>query len=100
MARIMLVVSLVFLTYLQVASTSSSGVKCVQHSECPETMACESESSLCVDPCLAHSKCGTAASCHVYEHLASCRCDPGTEGDPYRSCSSSTVNLLVYGRLG
>ncbi|XP_047999459.1 uncharacterized protein LOC125236625 [Leguminivora glycinivorella] len=103
MARIILVVSLVFLTYLQVASTSSSGEKCVQHSECPEKMACESESFQCVDPCLAliaHNKCGTAATCIVDEHVAKCRCDPGTVGDPYKSCSSSVYDVLLQGGVG
>ncbi|XP_047999456.1 uncharacterized protein LOC125236624 isoform X1 [Leguminivora glycinivorella] len=90
MARIWVVVSLVLVAYLQVTYG-----KCAQHSECPEKMACES--SQCVDPCLAHRKCGTTASCHVYEHLASCHCNPGTLGNPYESCSSSTYDVLTQG---
>ncbi|XP_061722253.1 uncharacterized protein LOC133528800 [Cydia pomonella] len=96
MARIWLVACLVLVAYLQV--TSCDGGKCVQHSECSEKMSCDSESSQCVDPCLTHRKCGTAATCSVDdEHLAKCRCDPGTAGNPYESCSSSTYDILSAG---
>ncbi|XP_047999451.1 uncharacterized protein LOC125236622 isoform X3 [Leguminivora glycinivorella] len=103
MAWSCLVAFWVFVGYLQVASCDLPE-KCVQHSECPEKMACESESSVRgVDPCLAslaHAKCGTAASCVVDEHVAKCRCDPGTLGDPYESCSSSVYDVLLQGGVG
>ena len=43
----------------------------------------------CIDPC--PGVCGSHATCKVNNHQPSCVCDPGYEGDPFRTCSPRTT---------
>lgn len=56
--------------------------ECVLNSDCPSNKACQNQK--CVDPC--PGTCGTNAICQVINHLPSCECYPGYNGDPYRLC--------------
>jgi hypothetical protein len=55
--------------------------ECTLNSDCPNHLACVSEK--CTDPC----NCGTGAICRVENHIASCQCQPGFNGDAYKGCT-------------
>ncbi|EAT34892.1 AAEL012905-PA [Aedes aegypti] len=57
--------------------------ECVLNSDCPSNRACVS--SKCKDPC--PGTCGQNAECQVVNHLPSCTCFVGYEGDPFRYCN-------------
>ena len=58
--------------------------ECLRNRDCPLTLACIDLK--CRDPC----NCARNAHCDVKNHIASCTCLPGYEGDPYkRGCSKS-----------
>lgn len=40
----------------------------------------------CQDPCALGSPCGRDALCVAVAHAATCRCPPGTQGDPRGAC--------------
>jgi hypothetical protein len=46
----------------------------------------------CQDPCVLGSPCGRDAICEVVAHVPSCRCPPGTQGDPRRACISAVCH--------
>ncbi len=58
---------------------------CKNDNECPLSKACIFPQRECEDPC-RYEKCGTRATCSTRNHLAMCKCDPGTKGNPYREC--------------
>lgn len=57
--------------------------ECVLNSDCPSNRACIN--SKCKDPC--PGTCGQNADCQVVNHLPSCTCLVGYEGDPFRYCN-------------
>uniref|UniRef100_A0A6E8W1C0 Dumpy n=1 Tax=Anopheles coluzzii TaxID=1518534 RepID=A0A6E8W1C0_ANOCL len=57
--------------------------ECVLNSDCPSNRACVRNK--CQDPC--PGTCGQNADCQVVNHLPSCTCFPGYEGDPFRYCN-------------
>lgn len=57
--------------------------ECVVNSDCASNRACVNQK--CVDPC--PGTCGQNAECFVRNHLATCNCLFGYQGDPYRYCS-------------
>lgn len=56
--------------------------ECTINSECPSKEACIRQK--CKDPC--PGSCGQNAQCNVINHLPTCTCVPGYEGDPFISC--------------
>ena len=60
--------------------------ECVTNSDCALNLACVNFK--CKNPCLG--TCGLNAQCHVVNHLATCSCYSGYNGDPYRICQIST----------
>lgn len=57
--------------------------ECTIHSECPGNEACINEK--CRDPCLG--ACGAESRCSVLNHIPSCSCPDGYEGNPFQHCS-------------
>ncbi|KAG8227100.1 hypothetical protein J437_LFUL007437 [Ladona fulva] len=57
--------------------------ECVLNTDCPSNKACIGNK--CKDPC--PGTCGQNADCHVINHLPSCNCRSGYQGDPFRYCS-------------
>lgn len=56
--------------------------ECVLNSDCPSNLACVNQK--CRDPC--PGTCGQNAECQVVNHLATCNCLTGYNGDPYSVC--------------
>ena len=56
--------------------------ECTTSAECPANKACQNFK--CVDPC--PGLCGVNAQCRVINHVATCTCNTGYVGDPFRSC--------------
>ena len=65
--------------------------ECVVNAECPRHLACVNQH--CVDPC--PGVCGYHATCHVNNHIANCRCDPGYTGDAFIGCSRITTRKTL-----
>lgn len=57
--------------------------ECVLNSDCASNRACIRNK--CQDPC--PGTCGQNADCQVVNHLPSCTCWTGYEGDPFRYCN-------------
>jgi hypothetical protein len=57
--------------------------ECVLNSDCASSLACIRNK--CKDPC--PGTCGHNAICQVVNHLPSCSCLSGYNGDPYRQCN-------------
>ena len=69
--------------------------ECVLNSDCPSNRACVRNK--CLDPC--PGTCGQNANCQVVNHLPSCTCIPGYEGDPFRYCNiqqRERKHIFVY----
>ena len=56
--------------------------ECTINADCPSNKACQRLH--CVDPC--PGLCGVNAQCRVINHIATCTCNEGYEGDPFTSC--------------
>lgn len=56
--------------------------ECLQNSDCLPHLACAN--SKCKDPC--PGTCGANAQCEVINHLPSCTCNAGFNGDAFRNC--------------
>lgn len=56
--------------------------ECQLNSECPSNQACIRQH--CRDPC--PGICGSNAECAVVNHIPSCACVRGYEGDPFQGC--------------
>ena len=56
--------------------------ECTINADCPSNKACQRLH--CVDPCPGLS--GVNAQCRVINHIATCTCNEGYEGDPFNSC--------------
>lgn len=56
--------------------------ECTLNTECPSKRACINNK--CVDPCIG--TCGVNAICDVSNHIPSCSCPQGQEGDPFVVC--------------
>lgn len=57
--------------------------ECTGNSECSRNLACINLK--CKDPCI--NACGVEADCTVFNHIPSCSCPPGTEGNALQYCS-------------
>lgn len=57
--------------------------ECIGNSDCPSNRACVRNK--CTDPC--PGTCGQNADCQVVNHMPSCTCRIGFNGDPYRYCN-------------
>lgn len=64
-------------------SNFSAKPECTTDPECPDHLACITEK--CQNPCFT-STCGVNAECRVIKHRATCICNRGYVGDPYRIC--------------
>ncbi|KAF2352424.1 EGF-like domain, partial [Trinorchestia longiramus] len=60
-------------------------VDCNRNEDCPEQESCEN--FVCVDPCQRNNLCPATAMCYTKSNKATCKCPPGTEGDPMVRCS-------------
>lgn len=56
--------------------------ECVLSSDCPTNKACIRNK--CEDPCVGI--CGVQSQCSVINHVPTCTCQPGYEGDPFIEC--------------
>lgn len=67
--------------------------ECVINSECPSNQACVNNK--CADPC-GQSICGNNAKCYTTNHVPSCVCSEGYEGDAINGCYSppSTPTII------
>ncbi|XP_028157244.1 uncharacterized protein LOC114350564 isoform X7 [Ostrinia furnacalis] len=61
--------------------------ECTTDDNCPFDKTCVR--GYCQDPCALGTPCGRDAVCEAVAHVASCRCPPGTQGDPRRACISA-----------
>lgn len=68
--------------------------ECIISAECPAALACVAQK--CRNPC--ENACGTDAVCTVVDHRASCVCEPGFEGDPFKGCSriKGKKNVILF----
>ena len=66
--------------------------ECTTDPECPDHLACVTEK--CQNPCFT-STCGVNAECRAIKHRATCICNPGFVGDPYRICEERKKEILV-----
>lgn len=62
--------------------TTGCRPECIHNSECPSSLACIKQH--CRNPCTA--ACGANAECAVVNHLPTCSCTRGFEGDPFVGC--------------
>lgn len=56
--------------------------ECTTNSECSPNRACSNQR--CIDPC--PGTCGQNAECSVINHIPTCSCPRGLEGDPFVVC--------------
>ena len=68
----------------------SAKPECTTDPECPDHLACIEEK--CKNPCFT-SNCGVNAECRAIKHRATCICNPGFVGDPYRICEERKTYL-------
>ena len=66
---------------------------CSSDSECSSSEACRNRN--CINPCIVDKPCSPSAICSVQNHKSTCTCPPGFEGDPYRQCSKSKLNIFL-----
>lgn len=67
-----------------------STAECTSDDNCPFDKSCINR--YCQDPCALGSPCGRDAICQVVAHASTCRCPPGTQGDPHRACISAVCH--------
>jgi hypothetical protein len=56
--------------------------ECTMNTDCSPNRACSNLK--CIDPCVG--TCGQDAVCDVVNHIPTCSCPSGYEGDPFTSC--------------
>lgn len=56
--------------------------ECTMNTDCSPSKACSNLK--CIDPC--PGTCGQGSKCDVVNHIPTCSCPPGYEGDPFVSC--------------
>lgn len=67
--------------------------ECTMNADCSPTKACSNQR--CIDPC--RGTCGQSAECTVINHIPTCSCPQGMEGDPFVVCRQvkpSKLHLL------
>ena len=70
-------------------------IGCSSDFECSPTQACRNRN--CVNPCTNDKPCSSTAICTVKNHRSTCKCLPGFDGDPYKTCNKSkTDNCLSF----
>lgn len=57
-------------------------VECLINDDCPYNRVCTN--NRCVDPCVG--LCGVNANCETRNHIGTCQCLPGHDGDPFSGC--------------
>ena len=57
--------------------------ECSVNQDCPPTKACQNLH--CLDPCPG-AGCGSNAQCKVINHIPTCTCPEGYQGEPFSSC--------------
>lgn len=65
--------------------------ECISNSDCPGNKACVNRK--CNDPCV--SACGSAATCHVSNHVPICYCPDGFTGNPFTNCYKLEQSKIV-----
>ncbi|XP_029178983.1 neurogenic locus notch homolog protein 3 [Nylanderia fulva] len=60
-------------------------VECLINDDCPYNRVCTN--NRCVDPCVG--LCGVNANCVTRNHIGTCQCLPGHDGDPFSGCQVS-----------
>lgn len=65
--------------------------ECVYNADCPSTLSCIKQH--CRDPCIG--TCGTNAHCTVVNHLPTCNCIGGFEGDPFSGCNRVPITSVT-----
>lgn len=63
--------------------------ECVLNNDCPRNVACINNK--CKDPC--PGICGQNAECSVINHIPTCNCNPGFEGNAFVFCSPSLPDI-------
>lgn len=66
--------------------------ECIINQECPPTRSCIA--GRCQNPC--EGACGNSAYCTVRNHIPSCECNEGYEGDPYSGCFAKRGKFLFH----
>ena len=66
--------------------------ECTINADCPSNKACSRLH--CVDPC--PGLCGTNAQCRVINHIPTCTCNQGYQGDPFSSCRLRPIRKNQY----
>lgn len=56
--------------------------ECTMNTDCTPTKACINNK--CIEPC--RGTCGQSANCDVVNHIPTCSCPVGFEGDPFVAC--------------
>lgn len=56
--------------------------ECTMNTDCAPTKACINNK--CIEPC--RGTCGQSANCDVVNHIPTCSCPVGFEGDPFVAC--------------
>lgn len=65
--------------------------ECTMNSDCNPRKACSN--SKCIDPC--PGTCGQAAVCDIVNHIPSCSCPAGFEGDPFVACRLKKIEIPI-----
>lgn len=70
--------------------------ECTMNTDCSPNKACSNFK--CIDPC--RGTCGQSADCAVINHIPTCSCPAGYEGDPFTACrpalpGRSNLNLMI-----
>lgn len=65
--------------------------ECVNNNDCPRSRACSRNK--CIDPC--PGTCGENARCEVINHIPTCSCLPGMDGNAFTRCVRVEENPKV-----
>lgn len=66
--------------------------ECVYSAECPSNLACIKQH--CRDPCVG--TCGSNSECLVVNHVPTCICQRGYEGDPFTGCKREPIHRKFF----
>lgn len=69
---------------------------CLGNSGCPGDKICEKNK--CINPCSA--QCAVNAECSVKNHITTCKCPQGSDGDPFTSCDKKNTQPGTGGTQG
>lgn len=66
--------------------------ECSVNSDCPSMLSCISDK--CRDPC--YGSCGLNTDCRVQNHIPTCTCISGHNGDPFTQCIPIIGTIIIY----